>query len=319
MGAVDLPLGVNFAADVFAGYRFGRPVHRHRGPRSSRMAASFSPAASPGSLSQREFLGMGPTRPAARAPGQRAGRGARLPRRSRLIHAVRCSQPVTAANFGAPPLELQRFRGRRLYRDRSFGDRTGTAFVQIKDPAELIGLDMQGDRLIVAGYTRSELSPDDPLTLLPPQRPPGRRRPDHHDPRTPPAPLPQHADPRTDPSPRRITSPREGAHRPTPGREEPPPPHARSGRPNGTQARTARPDGHRHRRSGKPRSARSALPRLPLGLRTDEAVERRDIRLPGDVDRLLTRPRPMQSHQVARITEDPLDVLGGVRERVARV
>jgi uncharacterized delta-60 repeat protein len=161
IGTAEFSLGQNPA---YATYWYSRPLTglgaEVQGDGSILVAGQLA-----GSLSQREFVAwarLGPrlellekgrTRSAAAQAGTFDSRGALLT----------AGHP---ANFGAPPLELQRFRGRRLHRDRSFGDRTGTAFVQIKDPAELIGLDMQGDRLVVAGYTRSELWGGQPLTLF---------------------------------------------------------------------------------------------------------------------------------------------------------
>jgi hypothetical protein len=163
MGAVDLPLGVNFPADVYGSYRYSHAVTGAGGEVQS--DGSIVIAGHLVDSQARSFLGWvridsslslldrGKVPSAAVQATAFDARGALLTAGHR-------------SSLGAPPLELQRFRGRRLYRDRSFGDRTGTAFVQIKDPPELIGLDMQGDRLIVAGYTRAGLSPDEPLTLF---------------------------------------------------------------------------------------------------------------------------------------------------------
>jgi uncharacterized delta-60 repeat protein len=163
IGTAEFPLGQN-PADAYATYWYSRPLTglgaEVLGDGSILVAGGLA-----GSLSQREFLAwarLGP-RLELLAKGRTrsaAAQAVTFDSRGALLTA---GHP---ANFGAPLLELQRFRGRRLYRDRSFGDRTGTAFVQIKDPAELIGLDMQRDTLIVGGYTRAGLSPDEPLTLF---------------------------------------------------------------------------------------------------------------------------------------------------------
>jgi len=164
MGAADFPLGQNPAADAYATYWYSRPLTglgaEVRGDGSILVTGGLA-----GSLHQREFvawarIGPGLELLAKGRTDSAAAQAATFDSRGALLTA---GHP---ANFGAPPLELQRFRGRRLYRDRSFGDRTGTAFLQIKDPAELIGLDMQGDKLVVAGYTSSELWGDQPLTLF---------------------------------------------------------------------------------------------------------------------------------------------------------
>jgi uncharacterized delta-60 repeat protein len=57
--------------------------------------------------------------------------------------------------YDPPPYRVERYRGMRRL-DRSFGDRTGKRYVYFKRPAALLGMAMQGDKLIVAGTTYDE-------------------------------------------------------------------------------------------------------------------------------------------------------------------
>jgi uncharacterized delta-60 repeat protein len=54
--------------------------------------------------------------------------------------------------YDPPPYRVERYRGMRRL-DRSFGDREGKRYVYFRRPAQLLGMAMQGDKLIVAGYT----------------------------------------------------------------------------------------------------------------------------------------------------------------------
>jgi hypothetical protein len=71
-----------------------------------------------------------------------------------------------------PPWQIERYREMRRL-DRSFGDRKGKRLVHIDPPpgltdtriTELTGLAMQGDRLIVAGYSRPRGKPNDGQSL----------------------------------------------------------------------------------------------------------------------------------------------------------
>jgi len=64
------------------------------------------------------------------------------------------------------PFSLQRYRGRRFHPDRSFGDRSGKASIQVKDTTTPLGLAMQGDRKLIAVYTDPLPSGDQRLTLI---------------------------------------------------------------------------------------------------------------------------------------------------------
>ena len=67
---------------------------------------------------------------------------------------------------GRTPFSIQRYRGRRFGLDRSFGDARGQVDVELKDPARLIGMAIEGDKLVVAGTTSNPLSQDERLTLI---------------------------------------------------------------------------------------------------------------------------------------------------------
>jgi uncharacterized delta-60 repeat protein len=54
--------------------------------------------------------------------------------------------------YDPPPYRIERYRGMRRL-DRSFGARDGKRYVYFERPASLLGMAMQGDELIVAGYT----------------------------------------------------------------------------------------------------------------------------------------------------------------------
>jgi uncharacterized delta-60 repeat protein len=164
MGADDFPQGANLPADVYGSYRYERSVS---GAGAEVQADGSVVIAGQLQASQyRAFLAW-----------VRIGPGLELLDRGK----VRSSQGVQAATFDSRgalltagqlagyahgPIGIQRYRGRRFSADRSFGGRTGKAFVKVKDPAEPIGISMQGDRLLVAGYTRSEPPGDQPLTLF---------------------------------------------------------------------------------------------------------------------------------------------------------
>jgi hypothetical protein len=70
------------------------------------------------------------------------------------------------AGFDGPPFKVQRYRGARLRLDRSFGDREGKRYFHLRRPAKLLGVAMQDDKLIVAGYRWSDPSGDQPLILI---------------------------------------------------------------------------------------------------------------------------------------------------------